>query len=135
NPAGRDREDVERHQREHPDRHLRARRRDHQAAASPAATRVPHATIVQNMPMILYETNASTSTALTDAATTASAAAYTIARRIRSVSRRAAPASIATSAPISSRNATRPTTPLSARTRTYHPSGDAGRSYWRVYAR
>src|SRR5262249_58865964 len=115
-PAGHDGEEVERHEGERPHGHLRARRRDHQAAASLAATRVPHATIVQNMPMILYETNVSTSTALTDAATTASAAAYTIARRIAPVSRRTASTSTQASAPTRSRNAANPSTPLSAST-------------------
>src|SRR5262249_24014090 len=55
------------------------------AGCTSAATRVPHATIVQNTPMILYEAKVSTSAALMDAAVTASAAPYTIARRNRSV--------------------------------------------------
>src|SRR5262249_29996077 len=130
-PAGADRDDVERDERDGAHGHLRPRRRNH-AGVSTAATRVPHATIVQNRPMILYETNVSTSTALTDAATTASAAAYTIARRITSVSRPTRAASTQARAAIKSRNATSPATPVSASTRTYQPSVVDGTSYCRV---
>src|SRR5262249_52015257 len=102
NPAGGDRGDVQRDERGGPDRDLRARSRNHDWVS--AATRVPQATIVQNTPMILYDTNVSTSSALADAAVTASAAAYTIARRSGSVCTRTRRPSIHTSEPPSRRN-------------------------------
>src|SRR5438045_54600 len=108
NPPGPERDRIERDERDGPKRHLGPRSGNHLEQAleqsavadrgASAATRVPHATIVQNTPMILYEANVSTSAALMDAAVTASAAPYTIARRSGSVSARTARASSHTSA-------------------------------------
>src|SRR5262249_43550389 len=126
-PAGPERDAVQRDERERTERHLRARGRNHDRVS--AAARVPQATIVQNTPMILNEANVSMSTALMDAAVTASTAPYTIARRSGSVSRRTARTSTHTSAASRRTKAVKPATPVSASTRTYQPSIDDGLSY------